>query len=157
MGGVGGRMQSIQRQLFIWSPQARSQNRIWKTPPKVDLVDPKSGLFEAHPSNKTPIFGPLCGHKWTFASFGGCIAPPPPPLLATGLGPPIEDLAPPKKTFHLTYFIFQSLSTPPSHTSLLNQRTLYWPHCWLYETQMIMMFWWNKQYCNFLLKNCSIG
>ena len=47
---------------------------------KVDPLD----LFEPHPpqpSDKNPMFGPLCGQKWTFCQIGGgCrIAPPAPP------------------------------------------------------------------------------
>ena len=44
--------------------QARSQDHWWGTGPQnVNLLDPKSGLFETHPLNpltNTPFFGPFC-------------------------------------------------------------------------------------------------
>ena len=58
-------------------------------PPKnVDLLDPKSGLFEPHPLTllQKPHFWPILWIKVDLlARFGGCIAPrtPPPP----GYGP----------------------------------------------------------------------
>ena len=76
-------------QVDLFRPVARIEFGGCRTPnfsPKVDLLNPKSGLFEPHPhqpSYKNPIFGPLCGQKWTFCQifFWGCIAPPAPPWL----------------------------------------------------------------------------
>ena len=58
-------------------------------PPKVDLLDLKGGLFAPQPHippTKSPIFGPLCGLKWTFfADLGWCVVAP---LTLLGYGPP---------------------------------------------------------------------
>ena len=60
--------------------QAHNQDRICggEEPPKVDLLDPKSGLFEPQPSYKKTnkqtnknIFGTLCGQKWPFWQIWG--------------------------------------------------------------------------------------
>ena len=48
-------------------------------PPKVDLLDPKSGLVEPHPLNpptKTPFLVHFVAKSGPFARFGGCIVPP---------------------------------------------------------------------------------
>ena len=53
-----------------------SQDRIWEgaEPPEVDLLDPKSGLFEPHPLNpptKTPFLVHFVAKSGPFARFGG--------------------------------------------------------------------------------------
>ena len=80
--------------LCSFCEQAHSQDRIWggAEPPKVDLLDPKSGLFLTSPSQppyKNPIFGHFVVKSGPFARFGGdtshpCTPTPPHPL-ATGL------------------------------------------------------------------------
>ena len=63
--------------------QARSQDRFGgvQDPPKVDLSDPKSGLFELtpNPPTKTPFLAHFVAKSGSFGRFGGCIAPPHPP------------------------------------------------------------------------------
>ena len=66
--------------------QVRSQDWFW------GVQDPKKWTFWTHkwtflnftplPSYKNPIFGPLCGYKWTFWRFGRCVAPRTPWLRA---------------------------------------------------------------------------
>ena len=62
-------------------PIARIEFGEVRDPPKVDLLDPKSGLFEPHPLNPPtkPQFWPTLWLKVDLlADLGWCIAPPPP-------------------------------------------------------------------------------
>ena len=57
-----------------------------RDPPKVDLLDPKSGRFwtsPPYPPTKTPFLAHFVAKSGPFGRFGGCIAPTAP--LATGL------------------------------------------------------------------------
>ena len=68
---------------------ARSQDRFWgvQDSKKVDLLVPRSGLFEPHPLNpptKTPFLAHFAAKSGPLGRLGGCVALPAPPL-ATGL------------------------------------------------------------------------
>ena len=71
--------------MELTSEQAPSQDRIWggAEPPKVVLLDPKSGLFEPHPL-KPPTKNPFLAHSvdksGPFGRFG--VVPQPPWLRA---------------------------------------------------------------------------
>ena len=69
--------------IWFWMLQARSQDRFGgggaQNPKKVDLLDPKSGLFEPHPLNpptKTPFLAHFVAKSGPLGRFGGCFAPP---------------------------------------------------------------------------------
>ena len=66
-------------------PVTRIESAGVQNPPKVGLLDPKSGLFEPpppQPSHKTPFLAHFMT-KSGLPDLGGCVAPPHP--LATGL------------------------------------------------------------------------
>ena len=67
-------------------PVARIDFGVVRDPPKVDLFDPKGGLFEPHPLNppsKTPFLVHFVAKSGPFGRFGGVSHPPHPP----GYGP----------------------------------------------------------------------
>ena len=56
-------------------------------PPKVDLLDPKSGLFltsPPYPPTKTPFLVHVVATSGPFGRFGGCVTPTAPPWLRDG-------------------------------------------------------------------------
>ena len=64
-------------------PVARIEGGV-RNPKYVDILDPKSGLFELHPLTllQTPIFAHFVAKSGAFGMGGGCIAPTAPPWLS---------------------------------------------------------------------------
>ena len=76
-----------------------------QNPPKVDLLDPKSGLFEPHPFNpptKTPFWSTLWPKVDPFARFGGCITQKTWDLLGCHLKRPLKQQNKLLKSFYFS-------------------------------------------------------
>ena len=66
--------------MLAFRPVARIESGEVRNPPKVDLSDPKSGLFEPHPLNpptKTSFWAHFVAQSGPFARFGGHPLHPP--------------------------------------------------------------------------------